>query len=115
MRANKRVPFAFANLKQEEMSVAEYIRRFDELSWYVPHMIATNESKVTQFIQGLRKTIVRDLKLGGIKGVPFFENADKALDVEQPEKDIMDEGRVIRERQARKAQRSFRPVIREVK
>ena len=64
MRASRRIEFA--NLKQEEMSVAEYIRKFDELSRYAPHMVATNELKVDQFMQGLRNTIVRDLKSGGI-------------------------------------------------
>ena len=65
------------------MSVAEYIHKFDELSRYVPHMVVTNELKVNQFIQGLKKTIVRDLKIGGIKGAPFAEIADRALEAEQ--------------------------------
>ena len=69
-------------------------------------MVATNELKVDQFIQGLKKTIVRDLKVGGIKGVPFFEIVDRALEAE---KDILDEERTIRERQAREAQRNFKP------
>ena len=85
MRASRRIEFA--KLKQEEMSVAEYIRKFDELSRYAPHMVATNELKVDQFMQGLRKTIVRDLKSGGIRGIPFAQIADRALDAEQAEKD----------------------------
>ena len=56
-----------------------------------------------QFIQGLKRTIVRDLKAGGIKELPFVEIIDKALDAEQAEKDILDEERAIRERQAREA------------
>ena len=36
----------FANLKQEGMSVVEYICKFNELSRYAPHMVATNELKV---------------------------------------------------------------------
>ena len=47
----------FANLKQGEMSIAEYIRRFDELSWYVPHIVATSELKADQFIQGLKRLL----------------------------------------------------------
>ena len=74
MRASRRVEFA--NLKQGEMSVAEYIRKFDELSRYIPHMVATNELKVDKFIQGLSKTIVRNFKLCGIQGVPFAQIAN---------------------------------------
>ena len=62
-----------------------------------------------QFIQGLKKTIVRDLKAGGIKGVPFTEIDDRTLEAEQAKKDIFDEEKAIRERQARKAKQNFRP------
>ena len=72
-------------------------------------MVATNELKVDQFIQDLKKTIVRDPKAGGIKGVPFAEIVDRALEAEQAEKDILDEERAIRERQARQAHQNFRP------
>ena len=51
-----------------------------------------------QFIQGLKKTIVRDLKSGGIKGVPFTDITERALDAKQVEKDILDEKKAIRER-----------------
>ena len=85
MKANIRVEFG--NLKQEGMSVAEYIHKFNDLSWYAPHMVVTNELKVDHFIQGLKKIIVRDLKAGGIKGVTFDEISDKAL---KAEKDILD-------------------------
>ncbi|PON60081.1 hypothetical protein PanWU01x14_155950 [Parasponia andersonii] len=82
---------------------------FDELSRYAPYMVATNELKVDQFMQGLRKTIVRDLKSGGIRGVPFAQIADRALDTEQAEKDVLDEENIRRERQAQDMQRGFRP------
>ena len=87
------------------MSIAEYISKFDELPRYAPHMVTTTELKVHQFIQGLKKTIVRDLKVGGTKGVSFVEIANRAL---YTEKDILDEERVIRERQAREALRNSR-------
>ena len=96
MKANRRVEFA--NLKQGGMSVAEYICKFDELSWHAPYMVVTNELKMNQFIQCLKKTILRDLKAGGIKGVPFAEIADRTLKAEQAEKDILDEERAIRKR-----------------
>ena len=52
---------------------------------------------------------MRDLKTGGIKGVPFVEIADRALEAEKADNDILDEERVIRERQARQAHQNFRP------
>ena len=60
------------------MSVAKYIHRFDELSRYTPHMVATNELNADKFIQGLKNTIMRDLKSGGIKGVSFAKIMDRA-------------------------------------
>ena len=61
-------------------------------------MVASNELKVDQFIQGLKKTIMKDLKLGGIKGVPFAKIVDRALEAEQVEKDMLDEKKAIMER-----------------
>ena len=52
---------------------------------------------------------MRDLKIGEIKGVSFIEIADRALEVEQAKKDILDEEKAIRERQARKTHQNFRP------
>ena len=46
---------------------------------------------------------MRDLKASGIKGVLFAEIVDRALEAEHTEKDILDEARAIRERQAREA------------
>ncbi|PON50125.1 hypothetical protein PanWU01x14_225670 [Parasponia andersonii] len=45
----------------------------------------------------------------GIRGVPFAQIADRALDAEQAEKDVLDEEKVKRERLAREMQRGFRP------
>ena len=39
-----------------------------------------------------------NVKAGEIKDVPFAEIADRALEVEQAEKDILDEEKAIRER-----------------
>ena len=40
----------FVTLKQGSMSVGEYIRKFEELSRFAPHMVATNQLKVNQFL-----------------------------------------------------------------
>ena len=48
MRAIRKVEFS--NLKEEEMFVGEDICRFDELSWYAPHIVASNKLEVDQSI-----------------------------------------------------------------
>ena len=52
------------------------------------------------------------MKSGGIRGVPFAQSADRALDAEQAERDVLDEEKIRRERQAREMQRGFRPNFR---
>ena len=52
---------------------------------------------------------MRDLKICGIKGVPFAKIADRALEAEQTVNDILDEERAMRDRQAREAQCNLRP------
>ncbi|PON58389.1 hypothetical protein TorRG33x02_291290, partial [Trema orientale] len=61
-------------------------------------MVTINELKVDQFMQDLRKNIIRDLKSDGIRGVPFAQIAYRALDTEQAEKDILDKEKIRRER-----------------
>lgn len=91
MRARR---IEFINLKQEEVFMVDYICKFNELSHYEPHIVATNELKVDQFMQGLRKITVRDLKSGGIKSVPFIEITNMALDAKKVEKETLDEEKV---------------------
>ena len=75
----------FTNLKQGGMSVCDYIKKFDELSRFAPHMVSTNELKVNQFLQGLKAEIYRDIKMATGKGVPYTEVAEKALEAEEAE------------------------------
>ena len=41
-------------LQQGNLSVLEYVRKFDQLSWYAPNMIQTETSKVQRFLSRLR-------------------------------------------------------------
>ena len=47
----------FLSLKQEEMSVLEYVAKFNELSRFAPNQVATEEMKVDHFEQGLKGSI----------------------------------------------------------
>ncbi|XP_038885797.1 uncharacterized protein LOC120076090 [Benincasa hispida] len=72
MRCQKEVEFL--NLRQENMSVAEYEQKFDHLSHSVPRLVDTEEKKVERFIWGLRE---------GIRGiVTAFRHKEYALALE---------------------------------
>ena len=47
----------FTHLEQGNQTVAEYEVRFDQLSRYAPHMIATERAKCLKFVSGLRYAI----------------------------------------------------------
>ena len=47
----------FTHLEQGNQTVAEYELRFDQLSRYAPHMIATERAKYLKFVSGLRYAI----------------------------------------------------------
>ncbi|PON41009.1 hypothetical protein PanWU01x14_292980 [Parasponia andersonii] len=91
------------------MFAAKYICKFDESPRYAPHIVATNELKVNQFMQDLKKTIVRDLKSGRIQGILFAQITERPLDAKQVEKDIQNEEKIRRERLGIEMQRGFRP------
>ncbi|XP_038880430.1 uncharacterized protein LOC120072086 [Benincasa hispida] len=69
VRYQKKVEFR--NLRQENKSMAEYERKFDRSSHFVPRLVDTEEKKVESFIWGLRE---------GIRGiVTAFRHKEYAL------------------------------------
>ncbi|XP_038880379.1 uncharacterized protein LOC120072030 [Benincasa hispida] len=60
LRVRYKKEMEFLNLCQENMLVAEYERKFDRLSHFVPQLVDTEEKKVERFIWGLREG-VRDI------------------------------------------------------
>ena len=44
----------FTRLQQENMSMLEYVRQFDQLLRYAPDMVQIETSKVWRFLSGLR-------------------------------------------------------------
>ena len=73
------------------MSVLEYIRKFDELSRYAPHMVATEDLKNDHFMQGLRKDLAKDLKGVGVRDVSFNDLIDRALVIEKADEEKKEE------------------------
>jgi len=49
----------FLSLKQGNMSVMEYAAKFNELSCFAPHQVATEEMKMDPFEQGLKGSTSR--------------------------------------------------------
>ena len=84
-QSSKRREFIY--LQQGRMYVLEYIRKFDELSRYAPHMDATEDLKKDHFIQGLCKDLAKDLKVAGVRDASFNELIDGALVIEQADEE----------------------------
>jgi hypothetical protein len=51
----------FQNLKQGEMTVAQYAAKFNRLSKYCPKLVDTEQNRTRQFIKGLRSELRRAL------------------------------------------------------
>ena len=61
----------------------ECIRKFDELSRYAPHMVATNDLKVQHFKCIINPDIRKDLEVADLEGTPFSKVANKAIKIER--------------------------------
>ena len=53
----------FTNLRQGAMSVAEYEAKFDQLSRYAMHLVATEQDKCNKFEDGLRIEVKKDISV----------------------------------------------------
>ena len=49
----------FISLKQRNLSLVEYERKFDKLSRYAPHLMDTEERKARRFEKGLRPELYK--------------------------------------------------------
>ena len=54
----------FSNLKQRNLLVIEYIRKFDRLARYALDMVSTNTARVNHFLDGLELELARDVDMG---------------------------------------------------
>ena len=79
----------FANLKQGDMSVDEYIRKFEELSRYAPHLVGTNELKIEQFVEGLKPEVFRDVTVSESDGMTFSKVVEQALKAERAQRKLL--------------------------
>jgi hypothetical protein len=68
------------DLKQDSMSVSEYVTRFTQLSRYAPDNVDTNEKKQDWFLNGLNDGLAYVLETHDF--VNFQDMVDKALVLE---------------------------------
>lgn len=51
-------------MKQVNMTVPKYVRKFDQLSQYAPATVATEASKIGRFLKGLRPGLATMVNIG---------------------------------------------------
>jgi hypothetical protein len=73
-------PKEFQDLKQESMSVNEYITKFIQLSHYAPHKVNTDEKKDEYFLNGLNDGLAYALEVRDFEN--FHGMVNKALVLE---------------------------------
>ena len=69
----------FSNLWQGNLSVIEYIQKFDRLTWYAPVMVATDTTRVNNFLEGLKPELARDVDMGRKGPITYREAVQRAI------------------------------------
>ena len=66
----------FLELKQGNMTVAEYAAKFEELVWYFPHYQGRDgeSSKCVKFLNGLRPEVKQAVNYQGVRQFPLLVN-----------------------------------------
>ena len=76
----------FLNLKQRNLSVAEYEKEFNRLSKYAPELVLTEAFRCRQFEDGLHDSIKRYLTpMTSLKTVNFYQLVQVAMKIERLE------------------------------
>lgn len=78
----------FVSLKQGDLAVDEYVRKFWELSRYATHMIATDALKVEQFVNGLNPEIYNNVSIDELDKMIYSQVVNQAFKVEVTQKKI---------------------------
>lgn len=61
----------FTYLRQKKMLMEEFIRKFNELSRYAPHMVCTDELKNKHFKNAIHPDIRKDLEVADLEEASF--------------------------------------------
>ncbi|XP_042448976.1 uncharacterized protein LOC122033890 [Zingiber officinale] len=79
----------FLELRQGDLIVAEYVRRFERGCYFVPMIASQLVEELKHFIEGLRATIHHDVRLS--RATTFREVVDQALMPERDRNDMIKE------------------------
>ncbi|KZT76181.1 hypothetical protein F511_46795 [Dorcoceras hygrometricum] len=93
-------------LKQEDLSVRDYVRKFERGCYFVPLIGGDAEEKLRHFVDGLRPTIKHDVRLAEPKD--YRAAVDKVLRAEQDWKEIEEERQLKRQASQPRDQRQFK-------
>ena len=75
----------FSNLKQGNLPIIEYIRKFDRLARYAPDMVTTNTARVNRFLEGLKQELAKDVDMGRKGPISYREVVQRDIRAEQRE------------------------------
>ncbi|KAG6531501.1 hypothetical protein ZIOFF_005315 [Zingiber officinale] len=79
----------FLELRQGDMTVAEYVRRFERGRYFVPMITSQPVKELKHFTEGLRPAIRHDVRLSRV--ITFREAVDQALMSERDRNDMVRE------------------------
>ncbi|XP_075504525.1 uncharacterized protein LOC142541966 [Primulina tabacum] len=94
----------FLELKQGNMSIQEYILKFEEGCQFAPYLASNDIEKGEHFLRGVRAEIKRDVRMS--KATSYKEIVKKARMAEQDEKEIERERQLKRQDFSTKVQGS---------
>ncbi|XP_042386795.1 uncharacterized protein LOC121978525 [Zingiber officinale] len=84
-----RLAWEFLELRQGDMTVAEYVRRFERGRYFVPMITSQPVEELKHFTEGLRPAIRHDVRLSRV--TTFREAVDQALMSERDRNDMIKE------------------------
>ena len=69
----------FMDLRQGNMSIAEYTAKFNELARFCPSMVPNDETRKTRYMQGLRVHVAKQIDSGSHGPTSFSDAVQRAL------------------------------------
>ena len=69
----------FMDLRQGNLSVAEYVMKFEELARFAPNVVPTDEARMSKFLHGLRLQIVKQVDSGATGPQSYGDAVQRAL------------------------------------
>ena len=69
----------FMDLRQGNLSVAEYVMKYEELARFAPNVAPTDEARMSKFLHGLRIQIVKQVDFGATGPQSYRDAVQRAL------------------------------------